>query len=321
MREKVLNPVHVPVLLPEMLMALRINEGATYLDATFGGGGYSEAILHEENCRVLALDRDPEAIERGRLLERKYPTRFKIFLGCFSDLCHLASLHSWEKFDGIVFDFGVSSFQIDQPNRGFSFRFDGPLDMRMSSSGLSALDVVNTFEETALADILYQYGEERKSRRIAAAIVRRRQEKPFQTTLELALLIEKVLGRKFGVQHPATLTFQALRILVNNELIEIESGLNFAQTHLKPEGRLVTVTFHSLEDRIVKTFMRKNSLRTKSQSRLLPGEPQLKEPFFEDLMPKGISPSKEEIETNPRSRSARLRVVHRLQRNDQGTLL
>lgn len=311
---------HIPVLLSEMLEALDVRDQATYLDATFGGGGYSEAILQQADCQVIALDRDPQAIERGHLLTQKYPTRFKIFQGCFSDLFQLDAANSWEKFDGIVFDFGISSFQIDQPARGFSFRFDGPLDMRMSAFGLSAADVVNTFEEEELANIIYKYGEERKSRKIAAAIVRRRQEKPFETTADLALLIEKLLGRKFGAQHPATLTFQALRIFVNNELIEIQAGLNFAETHLKPEGRLVTVTFHSLEDRIVKTFVRENSSRTKIQSRLLPGEIQTNQPVFENLSPKGIAPSDAEIQANPRARSARLRVVRRLYVNDDGVM-
>ncbi|WP_032112077.1 16S rRNA (cytosine(1402)-N(4))-methyltransferase RsmH [Candidatus Paracaedibacter symbiosus] len=303
---------HIPVLLSEMLNALNIRDQATYLDATFGGGGYSEAILKSADCQVFALDRDPEAIARGKLLEQKYPHRFRIFEGCFSDLFQLAATNFWEKFDGIVFDFGVSSFQIDQPERGFSFRFEGPLDMRMSSSGLSAAEVVNTFEEEDIANIIYRYGEERKSRRIANAIVRRRLEKPFTTTADLASLIEKILGRKFGAQHPATLTFQALRIFVNNELIEVESGLSFAELYLKPKGRLVTVTFHSLEDRIVKTFVRARTSRVKGQSRLLPGEMATNQPLFKDLFPKGIAPSDGEIEANPRSRSSRLRVVERL---------
>lgn len=302
---------HIPVLLSEMLDALKVQDQGLYLDATFGGGGYTQAILDQADCQVFALDRDPDAIARGRLLEKKYPTRFKIFAGCFSDLPSLATAKTWEKFDGIVFDFGVSSFQIDQPERGFSFRFDGPLDMRMSASGISAADVVNTFEGEDLANIIYQYGEERKSRRIAAAIVRRRLEKPFTTTGDLASLIEKLLGRKFGAQHPATLTFQALRIYVNNELMEVEAGLNFAQHFLKPKGRLVTVTFHSLEDRMVKTFVRARSSRLKTTSRLLPGELHAEPSVFLDLYPKGISPSTSEISLNPRSRSARLRVVER----------
>lgn len=308
---------HVPVLLSEMLTALKVRDHATYLDATFGGGGYTEAILAQADCYVYALDRDPQAIARGRLLEEKFSNRFKIFEGCFSDLPALARANMWEKFDGIVFDFGVSSFQIDQPERGFSFRFDGPLDMRMSASGISAAEVVNTFEAEELANIIYQYGEERKSRRIAAAIVRRRLEKPFTTTGDLAALIEKLLGRKFGAQHPATLTFQALRIYVNNELMEVEAGLSFAETFLKPEGRLVTVTFHSLEDRMVKTFVRARTTRLKASSRLLPGEQQAESPIFVDLSPKGISPSEKEVYLNPRCRSARLRVVELFSTNNK----
>lgn len=303
---------HIPVLLCEMLQSLNVQDQGCYLDATFGGGGYSEAILKHADCQVFAIDRDPQAIARGRLLEQQYPTRFKIFEGCFSDLPHLAAAHFWNKFDGIVFDFGVSSFQIDQPERGFSFRFDGPLDMRMSANGVSAAEVVNTFEVEDLANLIYRYGEERKSRRIAAAIVRRRAEKLFETTADLAGFIEKLLGRKFGAQHPATLTFQALRIFVNNELIEIEEGLIFAQNFLKPDRCLVTVTFHSLEDRLVKTFVRARSSRTKAVSRLLPGEIQAEQPLFLDLSPKGISPTALEVQQNPRSRSARLRVARRL---------
>lgn len=312
------DPGHIPVLLAEMIKALNVRDKAIYLDATFGGGGYSEAILKHADCQVFALDRDPEAIERAKQLQSKYPQRFHIFKGCFSDLAALATANFWEKFDGIVFDFGVSSFQIDEPNRGFSFRFEGPLDMRMSSSGISAADVVNTFDEEEIANIIYRYGEERKSRRIAAAIVRRRQEKPFETTAELASLIEKLLGRRFDAQHPATLTFQALRIFVNNELMEVESGLNFAEAYLKPSGRLVTVTFHSLEDRIVKNFIRAKATRKKTESRLLPGEVQTAVPIFYDLAPKGIAPEKTEIQTNPRSRSSRLRVVERLFVKEEG---
>lgn len=309
---------HIPVLLSEMLTSLNVTSQAVYLDATFGGGGYSEAILRAADCQVYALDRDPQAIARGKLLEEKYPGQFKIFEGCFSDLPRLAVINSWKKFEGIVFDFGISSFQINQPERGFSFRFEGPLDMRMSATGLSAAEVVNTFDEAELADIIYRYGEERKSRRIAGAIVKRRAEQPFTTTADLASFIERLLGRKFGAQHPATLTFQALRIFVNNELSEIESGLEFAESFLKPQGRLVTVTFHSLEDRIVKTFIRARTSRVKKQSRLLPGEIRPEQPLFRDLAPKGISPSAGEVEENIRSRSSRLRVVERLPADNEG---
>lgn len=302
---------HIPVMLSEMIANLNVREGGIYLDATFGGGGYTHAILKQASCQVIALDRDPEALQRGQELKRQYPTHFHLYQGCFSELPMLAQQHNWPHFDGIVFDFGVSSFQIDQPDRGFSFRFDGPLDMRMSREGISAADVVNSFEAEELANIFYQYGEERKSRRIAAAIVRRRLERPFTTTRDLADMIEKLLGRRVGAQHPATLVFQALRIFVNNELQEVEEGLKFAEKFLKPQGRLVTITFHSLEDRLVKTFIRARSSRLKTVSRLLPGEMPPEPALFKDLSPKGLGPSPQEITFNPRARSARLRVIER----------
>lgn len=303
---------HIPVLLDEMLSALNIQDEGVYLDATFGGGGYTQAILSRAHCQVIALDRDPDAIHRAEFLQAKYPDRLQFFAGTFADLPNLALEHHFPRLDGIVFDFGISSFQIDEPERGFSFRFDGPLDMRMSKEGISAADVVNTFPENELANIIYQFGQERKSRRIAHAIAIQRKIKPFETTLELANLVKSAIGGRPDQQHPATLTFQALRIFVNNELIEIEKGLSFAEEYLKQGGRLVTVTFHSLEDHLVKTFLRQRSKRTKVQSRLLPGESQPPTPTFLDLFPKGVSPSRQEIQENPRCRSARLRVAEYL---------
>ncbi len=300
---------HIPVLLTEMLEALAIKDGGLYVDATFGGGGYTCAILDQANCHVIALDRDPEAASRAQVLQNKYQGRLHFHAGVFSDL---PMILGQKKVDGVVFDFGVSSFQIDTPERGFSFRFDGPLDMRMSAMGESAADIVNTYDEVDLANLIYIYGEERKSRQIAKAIVEARKIKPLETTLELANLIKARLGGRPDAQHPATLTFQALRIKVNNELSEIEQGLEFAESHLKPEGRLVAVTFHSLEDRLVKTFLRQRSVRKAKQSRLLPGEQPLPAPTFFDLYAKGISPSDREISMNPRSRSSRLRAAVRL---------
>lgn len=300
---------HIPVLLNEMLEALALKEGGVYVDATFGGGGYTSAILDRVNCNVIALDRDPEAAGRAKELQKKYKDRLEFHSGVFSDL---PMLLSGRKVDGVVFDFGVSSFQIDTPERGFSFRFDGPLDMRMSGQGESAADIVNTYDEVDLANLIYEYGEERKSRHIAKAIVELRKVKPIETTLELANLIKSRLGGRPDAQHPATLTFQALRIKVNNELMEIDQGLDFSINFLKPEGRLVAVTFHSLEDRIVKTFLRQRSVRKGKQSRLLPGEQSPPPPQFIDLAPKGIAPSDAEIKANPRSRSSRLRVAVRL---------
>lgn len=306
---------HMPVLLTEMLDALDIKAGGIYVDATFGGGGYTKAILNKADCKVIALDRDPDAADRARELKSIYPDRFSFHAGVFSDL---PSLIGAQKIDGVVFDFGVSSFQIDTPERGFSFRFDGPLDMRMSGSGESAADIVNTYEETDLANLIYMYGEEHKSRQIAKAIVELRNIKPIETTLELANLIKSRLGGRPDAQHPATLTFQALRIKVNNELNEVEQGLKFAEDFLKPEGRLVTVTFHSLEDRIVKSFLRQRAVRKGKQSRLLPGEVPPPPPTFIDLYPKGIAPTDQEVKRNPRSRSSRLRAAIRLPYESEG---
>lgn len=300
---------HIPVLLNEMLDALGVKDGGLYVDATFGGGGYTKAILDHADCCVIALDRDPDAALRAAALQKKYPDRLDFYAGVFSDLPRILGQ---KKVDGVVFDFGVSSFQIDTPERGFSFRFDGPLDMRMSGQGESAADIVNTYDEVDLANLIYNYGEERKSRQIAKAIVEARKLKPIETTLELANLIKARLGGRPDAQHPATLTFQALRIKVNNELQEIEQGLEFAESHLKPEGRLVAVTFHSLEDRLVKTFLRQRSARKSKQSRLLPGEQPLPAPTFFDLHTKGVAPSDQEISVNSRSRSSRLRAAVRL---------
>lgn len=303
---------HIPVLLNEMLTALNPQEGGVYLDATFGGGGYTKAILEAAHCDIIALDRDPDAASRADWLNIKYPDRFQFFRGNFTDLQDLWNHHGLPQLDGIVFDFGVSSFQIDQADRGFSFRFSGPLDMRMSKEGISAADVVNTFPEKDLADIIYRYGEERKSRAIAKAIVVARKVKMFETTRELATLVKFTIGGRPDAQHPATLTFQALRIYVNNELIEIESGLLFSENYLKPGGKLVSVTFHSLEDHLVKSFLRERSSRTKTPSRLLPHEIPPAPYTFRDLYPKGLSPSEAEVQSNPRSRSARLRAAVRL---------
>lgn len=299
-------------MLSEMLDALAPQAGEVYLDATFGGGGYAQAILSKVPCHLIVLDRDPQAIDRARQLATFYKDRMTILQGTFSELETLLAQTPFNQVNGIVFDFGVSSYQIDHPERGFSFRFEGPLDMRMSGSGPSAAEVVNEYSEKDLADIIFRYGEERQSRRIARAIAHERAVKPFETTLELAQLIQKIMKTKPGAQHPATLTFQALRIFVNNELIEIESGLMFSENYLAPGGRLVTITFHSLEDRLVKTFLKQRSQRI-SASRLLPGEKDAaQQPSFVLQYPKGLVPKDEEISQNPRARSARLRTALRL---------
>lgn len=314
---------HIPVLLPEMLTALSPKEGEIYVDATFGGGGYSRAILGAAPCRVVGVDRDPAAIAKGKVLEGEFAERFQMLQGTFSQLKDLLESIGLSKVHGFVFDLGVSSYQLDEVDRGFSFRFEGPLDMRMSQEGISAADVVNTYSEQELADIIFRYGEERRPRAIARKIVAFRKQEPFRTTTQLANLVKSVVkGTKDG-QNPATLTFQALRIFVNNELIEIDKGLKIAEKCLAPGGRLVVVTFHSLEDRLVKQFLKARQGarqgRGSSGSRHLPGAVGV-----EDLTPtfaqgkgtaasvKGITPSIAELRLNPRARSARLRSAVRL---------
>jgi 16S rRNA (cytosine1402-N4)-methyltransferase len=319
---------HIPVLLPEMLTALSPKEGEVYVDATFGGGGYSRAILEAAPCRVVGFDRDPVAVAKGNALEKEFSERFRMVQGTFSQIKDLLESIGLTKVHGFVFDLGVSSYQLDEADRGFSFRFEGPLDMRMSQEGISAADVVNTYSEQELADIIFRYGEERKSRAIARKIVAFRKQEPFRTTTQLANLVKSVVrGSKDG-QNPATLTFQALRIFVNNELIEIDKGLKIAEECLLPGGRLVVVTFHSLEDRLVKQFLKARQGvqkgRSSSWSRHVPDPVETM-----DLMPtfaqgkgtsarvKGITPSIAELRLNPRSRSARLRSAVRLSKLSQ----
>ena len=246
---------HKPVMLGEMLAALSPRNGEIYVDATFGAGGYSRAILESAECRVYAIDRDPNTVMLADALARDFPGRFLLLTGCFSEMLSLLAQEGVTTVDGIVMDLGVSSMQLDQAERGFSFKQDGPLDMRMGCEGVSASILVNTLPEKELADIIYQYGEDRASRKIAAAIVKEREQNPIQTTGHLADIVRKVV-RKSGDVDPATRTFQALRIKVNDELGEIERALASSPNLLRPGGRLIAVTFHSLEDRIVKRFMR-----------------------------------------------------------------
>ncbi|MGV3650323.1 MAG: 16S rRNA (cytosine(1402)-N(4))-methyltransferase RsmH, partial [Devosia sp.] len=241
---------HVPVLLAEVLEALAPLDGARILDGTFGAGGYSRALL-TAGASVVAIDRDPNVLPHAERLKALHPDRFTFVPGQFSELDTLAG----RPVDGVVLDIGVSSMQLDQAVRGFSFLRDGPLDMRMSGQGESAADLVNTLSEARLTDLLFAYGEERKARRIATAIVAARAEKPLSTTAELARLIETVIGRKPGEMHPATRSFQALRIAVNGELHELVAGLFASERLLAAGGRLAVVSFHSLEDRIVKRFL------------------------------------------------------------------
>ena len=302
---------HQPVLLEEMLAALAVRGDGVFLDATFGVGGYSQAILAAGAGRVLAIDRDPAAVARGRAFERSRPN-FTIIEGCFGDVAELLAGHGVDRLDGAVFDLGVSSPQLDDAARGFSFAREGPLDMRMSSQGVSAADVVNGADEATLADILYRYGEERASRRIARAIVERRRSAPIRTTAELASLIAGVLGRQRDRIDPATRSFQALRIHVNDELGELERALAAMPSLLAPGGRLVVVAFHSLEDRLVKRFLSERSGRQARPSRHLPDTAPQPQAQFRLLSGRAIRPGPAEVAANPRARSARLRAAERL---------
>jgi 16S rRNA (cytosine1402-N4)-methyltransferase len=311
---------HIPVMLAEVLAALEPRDGALYVDGTFGAGGYSSAILGAADCRVLGLDRDPSAVRAAAPLVEHYGGRLSVMEARFSTMAEAVRLSGLGMPAGIVLDIGVSSMQLDEAGRGFSFMTEGPLDMRMGSAGgamsegagASAAEVVNTAPAELIADILYQLGEERRSRAIAAAIVRRRAERPITTTLELAEIVTKVLGRpRPGEKHPATRTFQALRIWVNNELGELARALMAAEALLPEGGRLVVVTFHSLEDRIVKQFMANRSGRAPGASRHLPVADAGPAPGFRIVNSKQLSPSNEEVAANPRARSARLRAAER----------
>ena len=302
-------PRHIPVLLAEVLAELAPRDGETYIDGTFGAGGYTRAILEAADCRVIAIERDPAAFSAGADLVPAFGGRLTLVPTTFSameDAAREAGVHA---VDGVVLDIGVSSMQLDDAERGFSFLRDGPLDMRMSQEGTSAADVVNSLEDDELADILYTLGEERRSRAIARAIVRARSDAPITTTRALAEIVERVLGRpRPGDKHPATRTFQALRIHVNDELGELRQGLSAAERLLKPGGRLGVVTFHSLEDGQVKRFFAERSGKTAGASRYLP-EPAApkRAPSFRIVNTRGLTPNKEETDANPRARSARLR--------------
>jgi 16S rRNA (cytosine1402-N4)-methyltransferase len=304
---------HIPVALTQVLHALAPRAGASYIDGTFGAGGYTRALLEAAQCRVLALDRDPNAIRDGQALVEAFKPRLSLIETPFSAMKQAAEQAGFQTVDGIVLDLGVSSMQLDEPERGFSFQSDGPLDMRMSQTGLSAADVVNGYGEREIADILYKFGEERRSRAIAAAIVKARAEAPIKRTGQLADLVSRVLGRKFDdAKHPATRTFQALRLYVNDELGELTRALEAAEALLEPGGKLVVVTFHSLEDRIVKQFFIDRAGKKPSGSRHLPPKAKGTPPAFRLEDRHGLTPSADEIAANPRARSARVRWGVRL---------
>lgn len=309
---------HMPVMLHEMLDWLAPRAGGVYVDGTFGAGGYSRAMLSAADCRVFAIDRDPTTRQFAQKLENEFPDRFVWLLGNFSDMCSLVAMHGVRSVDGVVLDLGVSSMQLDQAQRGFSFRSDGPLDMRMSDAGMNAADVVNTASEGELADILHYYGEEKAARRIAAAIVRERAVAPIIGTKQLAELIASVIGRH-GKTDPATRSFQALRIHVNQEFESIERGLASAESLLAPGGRLVVVSFHSLEDRLVKRFTHSRCGKLGEHSRHLPemalasAAQARNAPHFFLPKPEKRTASDEEVAMNSRSRSAVMRMMQRVE--------
>ncbi|MFO1127981.1 MAG: 16S rRNA (cytosine(1402)-N(4))-methyltransferase RsmH [Rhodospirillales bacterium] len=304
---------HRPVMLAEVLAVLAPRPGGIYLDATFGGGGYAEALLAAAPCRVVGIDRDPDALARARALIVRHPDTLTVVRGRFGDLDALLTARGVDAVDGVAFDLGVSSWQLDEAGRGFSFRFDGPLDMRMDpSAGITAADVVNRLPEARLADIIFAYGEERAARRIAAAIVRRRQEGPILTTAALAELVRRIVPASADGLDPATRTFQALRIHVNDELGELDRGLEAAEAVLREGGRLCVVAFHSLEDRRVKSFLRARSGRAARPSRHRPeASAGVAAPTFRLITARAARPTAAEVETNPRARSARLRAAER----------
>lgn len=296
---------HTSVLLDAVIENLACGPGDTVIDGTFGAGGYSRAIL-ATGAKVVAFDRDPTV----RRFTAGFPEdRFSLIEARFSEMnAVLGEGYA----DGVALDLGVSSMQIDEAERGFSFMHDGPLDMRMGDDGPTAADLVNTLEQDELARIIFVYGEERESRRVARAIVRRRAEQPFTRTLELAEFVEKALGGRRGAKiHPATRTFQGLRIAVNDELSELEAGLEAAERVLKAGGRLCVVTFHSLEDRIVKSFLSLRSGRTPAGSRHAPPVAETAPPSFRLLFNGAQGPSPAETAANPRARSAKLRAAVR----------
>lgn len=297
---------HVPVLLRPLLAAIAPVEGI-WLDGTFGAGGYSRALLDAGAETVIAIDRDPGVFVMAQAWAGQYGDRLRLVEGTFSALDDYAEV----PLDGVVLDIGVSSMQLDQAERGFSFMSDGPLDMRMGAGGPDAADLVNTADEAELADILYHYGEERASRRIARAIVRARTEAPIATTRQLARIVEGVLPRpKPGQTHPATRSFQAIRIAVNDEFGQLADGLEAAERALKPGGKLAVVTFHSIEDRMVKRFFQQRSGTGGQGSRHAPAQETMA-PRFRIQTRRAIGPDEAELAENPRARSAKLRIASR----------
>jgi 16S rRNA (cytosine1402-N4)-methyltransferase len=302
-------PRHTPVLLGDVIANLAPQAGGVYLDGTYGAGGYTAAILAAADTKVIGIDRDPTAIAAAQAQVEAAAGRLTLIQGEFAMLDRIARDLGIESVDGVVLDLGVSSMQLDTPERGFSFRFDGPLDMRMGASGPSAADLIAERSERDLADIIFLLGEERRSRAVARAIVAARRERPITTTRALADIVARVVHGRPGDIHPATRTFQALRLFVNDELAQLADGLAAAERILKPGGRLVVVSFHSLEDRIVKTFLAARSGAGQG-SRHLP-ETQAPAATFEIITRRPVVASDAEVDVNPRARSAKLRAAIR----------
>jgi len=302
---------HIPVMLDEVLDGLALRDGGAYVDGTFGAGGYSRAILDAADTTLWAIDRDPDAIERGQPLIEEYAPRLVLLQGRFGEMADLLRTAGVERVDGIVLDLGVSSPQIDEAERGFSFRFDGPLDMRMDKQGPSAADVVNSMEESELARLIKQLGEERRARRVARAIVEARTTAPITRTSELADIVRRAVPQGKSKIDPATRTFMALRLHVNAELKELDAVLRAAEEVLAPGGRLVVVSFHSLEDRRVKNFMHERGGALPSGSRHMPPTEARHASSFRLLKRGTVKPGDAETSRNPRARSARLRAAER----------
>tara|TARA_B100000965_G_scaffold24089_1_gene18071 strand:- start:170 stop:1090 length:921 start_codon:yes stop_codon:yes gene_type:complete len=283
---------HKPVLINEVIESIEPADDKIYFDATFGNGGYSKKILSSSNCKVIAIDRDPSVSSKAKEFEEKYKDRFKFIESRFSQIKKVMEELEREKVNCFLFDIGVSSMQLDNANRGFSFMKDGPLDMRMSNTGKTAGELINTIDQNELADILFHYGDERNSRRIARSIINYRNKKEIKSTLELADIIKKNNTNFKSKINPATKTFQALRMFINNELEELHSGLNQALNLLSIAGKICVVTFHSLEDRMVKNFSKALGSSVKVE--------------------KVIKPSDDEVRLNPRSRSAKLRLIQKI---------
>jgi 16S rRNA (cytosine1402-N4)-methyltransferase len=314
MRGKIMNEsLHIPVMLNEVIEYLAPTDGKIYVDGTFGAGGYSSAILENSNSIVYAIDRDPTVLEIAEKISKKYGGRLRFLQGCFGNIKELLANQNVNKVDGIILDVGVSSMQLDNRERGFSFMEDAYLDMRMSKEGMDACYLINNTEEEELANIIYQYGGERKSRHIASKICYRREKEPITTTLQLAGIVRSVVGKSSKKIDPATKTFQAIRIYINNELDELTKVLRDSEDLLNNAGKLIVVTFHSLEDSIVKNFISDKTGKSESISRYVPEVKNDKIVSFKSITKKPIIPSEEEIKSNPRSRSAKLRAAQKLE--------